>query len=1128
MKKIHYHILLLLAVMFATASCSDHLFDDLINNGEEDLDGMAFTVSTVEMADLTVNMGGTRAASFENSEVSEETANSDAFIAHPLTGDNPYGLQVHRMPLPYVGIHRKAVNARCLESTADSDDSDYSDNLLSSEDSERADRPTRAPVAAIVHTDASNFHDSLTIWGYTDAVYKNTGSTEAENKTIFSRTLLKKIRNWRSSAHWPYGSTDKPTKMRFYAVSPAFESIDIQLLSGNTPSYANRPEFNYTLPETAGEMRDLLYGESAEVDVQDGPTGSTDGDPKAENLGRDNKFVDLSFQHILTCIRFAKGTIPDGITIQRIDIEGVYTSANFHPTTQDDATGTSGKWDSHSGSAVYTLWPKVVTSTSGSNVYIDGDSCFFMIPQTLSSSAKLTITLTAPQQYQIDEYGSYVKNSDGTRKGDGTNFRTHTLSCPLSGDIWKKGYTVTYKLTIGEVEDGYYLIAESPEAYEHSNSSINGTFPIHSYHTYFDYSDPAHPTGKEVTTHGVNWKVVGYSTQSGVESESNKFDEAKPEWLHGTTPNTTGIYEGGYGAIASYTISPQTSLNDQHSKVLEGNTTNSANDRDLSQKSPNGDNYSSQESANCYIVNRIGSYKIPLIYGNGNINTISPNPIFKDHIGATITNPSIKEQIEAKNTGEIVVDGSDPTKGTRFQYNWENLSNNAARQNLRAIVLWQDVEGLISSPSVSTTHISFSIGKAVPGNAVIALQGERVTMPFIRTQTDNGEGADPRYTYGYWVQTGDPTPSGEWETFWTWHIWMTDEVYKNDGNSSAGGGGKSYDELFLNWDGTDHLVTLQNKNRAENKILPVNLGWVPDDDDFGFYDHREVWVKLQQVEPTTEGATPQSTIVKIEQHARQPLVTGTSTIYQWGRPTALPMLKKMNGTPRPIYGASGVTDISDRFTGKKIDDYWEFIESPYNLLKDNSNSKGWWPTATEYAFWSAASGEKTIYDPCPPGFQMPSYAVFTGTSRHPSDDVATKGLYLNMWPDATNDAGQTMKSGEQRKGAYLYTEYHEATTETTEIPADHRYDQLFYLPATGRWSGDAEEGVSFSNKQSDTSTGIYWFAEHDGTTGGKALWLKPEWSEEYTYSGTGENKSPVQRQKTLNYNTALPIRPVQK
>lgn len=1111
MKKIHYHILLLLAVMFATASCSDHLFDDLINNGEEDLDGMAFTVSTVEMADLTVNMGGTRAASFENSEVSEETANSDAFIAHPLTGDNPYGLQVHRMPLPYVGIHRKAVNARCLRSSDDAADSE------SSEHSESSDLSTRAPVAAIVHLDASNFHDSLTIWGYTNEVYKNmgTGSTDDDNKTIFSQTLLKKIRNWRSSAQWPYGNTlfGKPTKMRFYAVAPAFESIDIQL--GNTPSFNSPPVFTYTLPETAGEMRDLLYGKSDEVDVQVGPTGSTEGDPKAENLGKDNKFVDLSFQHILTYIRFAKGTIPDGITIQQINIEGVGTSATFTPSATDAATATLGAWSAPSGSATYTLWPKGVTSTSGSNVYIDGDSCFFMIPQTLSSSAKLTVTLSAPQHYAVDDNGVYTPYDGERTSASSGSSRTHTLSCSLSGDIWKKGYTVTYKLTVGEVEDGYYLIAENPEAYEHSNYPINGTFPIHSYRSYFDYSDPAHPDGKEVKTHAVNWEVVGYSTKSAVENEDNAFKlENKPAWLHGTTPNTTGIYEGGYDAIASYSIDAQSYTKiGNHQTILNVNG-NSASGLP-SDLSTNG-------TANSYIVNRIGSFEFPLVYGN-KVTDGAEESWFVDHKGATISHHKIEDQIKAKNPADGIYEDivADVTR-KRTEYTWNAAVGD--NQTLRSIVVWQDELGLVT-PSITSEKISFSVNKAKQGNAVIALQGR--TRTTYQKKSEGEWGVDTSQgTNGY--------DYGPWETFWTWHIWMTDEVYANEGTiNTPSAGTVSINTQYLNWSGTDHLVTLQNKtDNVEKKILPVNLGWVSDrstflvdavEYDFGFYDHREVWVKLKQVEPTT-GA--QSTIVKIEQHARQPLVTGTGTVYQWGRPTAFPSVFTIKNAKRTIYDGAG-NDITDQFQIAVQTNASDAISQPLQILRysnSEEDNSAWFNVNDDHAYWSADT--KTVYDPCPPGFQMPSYTIFTGMSRTGVNEL--NGTSLNIYPDVD---GQV--SAENQKGGYFYrikyTKDDALNTNRYTLP-ETTQSTLFYMPATGEYQGDLPVGTlmsSSSNSHINTASGIYWTGDHtqDNSKMGTALWFYPAWS----YTGENINgKRAIDFGRTVKYSSLLPIRPVEQ
>ena len=1082
-----------LSLLLLTASCSDHLFEDLIITNEEDSDGMSFTVSTVEMADQIVNMGGTRANRSENSE---GTVCSDAFVSHPLTGDASYGLQVHRMPLPYVGIHRKAVNVPCVEP------------------SESANHSTRAPAAAIVDADATNFHDSLSIWGYTNAVYKDTGEGVEANKTIFKQTLLKKVNNWRSSAHWPYG-TDSDTKMRFYAIAPAVENLDVQM-TGSEPNFTTSPTFTYTLPETAGEMRDLLYGESAEIAVQPGPTGSNNGDPKAENLGKDNKLVGLTFQHILTCIRFAKGTIPNGITIQQIAIEGVGTSATFTPSATDASTATSGAWSASSGSATYTLWPQGVTSTSGSNVYIDGDSCFFMIPQTLSSSAKLTVTLIAPQHYEVDDNGVYTPNDGKRTSASSGSSRTHTLSCSLSGDIWKKGYTVTYKLTVGEVEDGYYLIAENPEAHEHSNASINGAFPVHSYRSYFDYSDPAYPDGKEVKTHAVNWKVVGYSTTKPT-AETNFTTANKPDWLgtagvYGTTSGTS--YAGGYGATANYIVNAQV-------YAPKGNHQTNLVNNSESQSWPTID-LSTNGTANSYVINHRGSFNFPLVYGNKTADGTEES-CFVDHQGTVISYYKIKDQIKAKNPPEDVYeDIVENVTRKRTEYTWETTGSNPT---LRSMVVWQDVEGLII-PSITSDYISFSANKSMPGNAVIALQGRtRTTYQKKYSEdwvldTDQGAGG---YDYGLW------------ETFWTWHIWMTDEVYANYYNSSSE---VKVNEQYLNWNGTDHLVSLQNKaNNEEYKILPVNLGWVADrstflvdavEYDFGFYDHREVWVKLEQEEPDIEGVSKQSTIVKIEQHARQPRVTGTSTVYQWGRPTAFPSVLNIRNERRTIYDGAG-NDITDQFQIAVPTNAGDAISQPLQILR-YSNSEGgdgaWFDVnAANHAYWSANT--KTVYDPCPPGFRMPSSTVFTGMSRTGTREA--NGTSLNIYPEVD---GQV--SAENRKGGYFYTiRYTNDDNLNTNryTVSDTEQSTLFYMPATGEYQGDLSVGTAMSSSSSythvNTASGIYWMGDHtqDYSKMGTALWFYPSWN--YTGSDT-DGERAIDFGRTVKYSSLLPIRPVQQ
>ena len=1107
---------LVAALALSFTACTDTLLTDTLTpvqpSADDDADCIQFSVSTIEQADMTIGLGQTRAALSDS--LVRQRIQADHYAAHALEGYNPGGLTVHRMPLPYMGIHPRTVGApRTVTSPSLSAVSaPCAAPSLSAMLAPCADpSPTRAPKSEIVS--GTNFHDSLSIWG---CVYN---SENGKHRFLFGQTLLKRIRNYRSSVHWPYENTTEgeyghetesaaPWKgefMRFCVMAPAFESINMSLAS--EPQFEVRngepmlipPTFQYTLPETAAEMRDVLFGMSDPVyiDVQAGPVG--DGTQKAENLGKDNKIIPLTFQHALTAIRFAVGTLPANVTIKQISLKGVYTRGTFNPAAADAATGTNGAWSGIDlpASTVYSIWPKASGTGPGTGVYIDNDSLFFMIPHTVTEAATLEVKISAPQ---IAAY------QDGPVIG---TQREHTLKCSLTGDVWKKGYTVTYLLTIGEVEDGYYLVADAPAAHEHSTSTTSGSFPVHSYHSYWDYSSDT-----ESKTRAVNWKVVGYSLKDpSTFTETDDFVTTNPaSWLSsisGSSSGTTGEYLGGDGSVATYTIAPQSYTKEgNHEAILGRNSQSQASNLDLSTTYPDGTSKGSTETetANCYIVNRQGSYKFPLIYGNKTSDGTEADA-FVDHKGTVISYRYIRSQIDTKypeNT-EVIVEN---VSRKHTSYTWNATSG--ASQTLRSVIVWQDVSGLIST-STTSTDIGFTVSQSKPGNAVIALQG--------RTQTVYEKSSDSGTT---WVIDTDKGTSGyeygEWETFWTWHIWVTDEVYKNTGIVN----GTYDDSQFLNAttnESQNHLVTITNygtngSDGTTATILPVNLGWVPDAMDFGYYAHREVWVKLQQTE-AKEGGTPATCVVKIEQHARQPLVTGTSTVYQWGRPTALPAVCDINKNPRTIYMGSNFS--SETFTVENISsNKGDIISSPTKLFRTSSSGTSWFDTGSVPAYWAST---KTVYDPCPPGFQLPDYSIFTGFSL--TGATAATGTSLNMWQDA----------GAHGKGAYFYTHPNAVTVSGdtngatyTAATGHDRYKQTVYMPATGQYTANKPAGTALTTASGDdavfidASAGMVWGYGYSGTNG-QSLWFYPDWNR------NDSSKPAIQLFRPAYFSTAMPIRP---
>ena len=1026
-------MLYVVAVMFATG-CTDVLIDEGKQNSD-DSQGLLFDVSTVEMGQQMMPLGSTASTrGVEIADSIELTDDGNHFKEFALQGYNPYGLKLQRQPLPLMGIHHSAASMSV----------------------DHSEEPTRATANEVV-TGITNFHDSLTIWGYTD-----------NGTNLFDQIILTKVRNWRNSVEWPYNQGDY---MKFCAVSPSLESLNILStdMGYNSGTHTfTLPTLTYTLPEKSNELIDVLYGESENISIAAGPAGTTSTNPEEENLGKDNKHVNLQFRHIMTAVRFSQGTIPTGLRITEISVEGIPAIGTFDPAVTDPTTATMGKWTIPVSPVThnYTISTDFLGDGAAiSNVYIDNDQVLFLLPQTLPSGAQLRIKLT-----------------------DTTNSREHTLTCSLNGDAWKKGYTVNYKITIGRMVDGYYFNADPNVELEHSTNAVSGTLAVHSYQLFYDYS-----SGSPVPTYEpVAWDILSYST------DGEDFVNTNPAWLtdfHGVLQDSH--YQGGKDALASFTVAGQEyKFNADHDVVLSANNVG-ASALDLSRKYPymDGGDYPSWSPANCYIVNRIGSYVVPLVYGNMTSDNATQKPCFKDHAGNTITKYKIREQIGAKKDEE--------SHGTT-EYLWSAIANSDKNlePTLQIVLLWEDVQGLITSITANPNptsgnntafgEIGFTVSKSTPGNAVLALQARKVTY-------DGGD-------YGTLTSTS-ANSYGPWETVWTWHIWMTDEVYRNNGTSDE----NSYDAFYVNGstskDGSgkyiaaDHIAQVKDAGGANtDKILPVNLGWVPDAKNFGVYEARSVWVKLKQTDTEVEPA-----VVKITQNARQDLYTGTGTIYQWGRPTAFPALRTLTGSTRTIYDISG-NNITSRFVlAQAISGAGyggDAISNTYGVLQWESNPNSWFDLGlSEYvtanAMWN--SSEKTVYDPCPPGFRVPPASVFyvfskTGTT------VQSGAEQLNMYPEIVDLNGVTQKNGERTKGGYFYLKPYDDSgdTEGNTNTGFDRYADMVYMPATGEWHGNKVVGTQLqdASEQLNQTNGLFWTSDYfnNGNSQACMLWITPEFS----------------------------------
>ena len=349
----------------------------------------------------------------------------------------------------------------------------------------------------------------------------------------------------------------------------------------------------------------------------------------------------------------------------------------------------------------------------------------------------------------------------------------------------------------------------------------------------------------------------------------------------------------------------------------------------------------SMTTANCYLVHAPGTYKLPLVYGNA-IKNGSTNSGAYNPSGSN-SDTFLKPFLNHAGSGI-----SDP---------W--LKNNGATPDGASLV-WQDVNGMISAVGISGDYLTFTVDKSkiAEGNAVIAA-----------------------------------TKSGT--VVWSWHIWVTPETLST--------------------------LTSIAGNSITYKVAPVNLGWVNSGTiSWTGYDGRSCTVKISQLggqEKTfVVSQSPSKTVTESKQ--------GYNTYYQWGRKDPeIPAAAYNSTTNHAAYNISGssVSLTLKAFTSTGTSaDYGSIangIKNPlyhyYNNISGNSGRYGPFQT-WQYNLWDAnntTTGQiktktvKTIYDPCPAGFCIPTSDLWYkmsgnsgGSSSSGTWDDTNKG---RLWTDNT-------------------------------------------------------------------------------------------------------------------------------
>ncbi|WP_455505504.1 hypothetical protein [Coprobacter sp.] len=381
-------------------------------------------------------------------------------------------------------------------------------------------------------------------------------------------------------------------------------------------------------------------------------------------------------------------------------------------------------------------------------------------------------------------------------------------------------------------------------------------------------------------------------------------------------------------------------------------------------------------TANCYMVDAPGWYILPLVYGNaihdgvtnensykytGGSTSSNILSVFKNHLNNGITDPYIKNNADCKPASTVLV--------------WQDVEN-----LLRPHYTWDwDIEGAMQE---SPTYLPNAYGgkggirfyvnptNIKQGNAVIAVKDENGLV------------------------------------MWSWHIWVT-RLDVEDSDKTI-------------------KVTAHDTNR-KFEFMPMNLGWCSEDgEEIKYYKEREC-----EVEFTSGSKRETITIVKKSHMA---FTRGNNPYYQWGRKDPFaPAIGNVDQN-KQWWNDSGVRDGRNpfRLTDDTSDDnavnrqttrkaLYLLIQKPdiwHNPPRKPGVNGNLWASDNEtYAnLWEGRPGTdpnatifKTVYDPCPVGYQISHYNAFTGFTTT-GDNTSYPPEWYDVRVENIADYDETSKS----------------------------------------------------------------------------------------------------------------------
>lgn len=849
------------------------------------------------------------------------------------------------------------------------------------------------PSRGTITTAPANISISAVVFDGDKNAWPNDEKT-AEAQMYMHNEELTASGNWQTNRYWPRENG----WIRFYAYSP----YNILGENGLPVISTAEPSFSYTVDNDITKQQDLLVGSE-------------------QYIGGWCKTAQLDMCHALAAVKIhIDGNVSD-FTLKELTIEGLNNSGTYtykfdsgatSDGKNDTQTHDAGVWTDQSGTAKYTLYHNetgmpltTIEKDANNNSLIDpetgkstgytdmtaGNMVLLMMPQTLTANAKITIT-------GYDE----ILKQDGVK-----------LSATIGNGVkqWEKGKMYTYTLSFSSTDIQYHLNV-NPETAIPYYGIKDAPIKVESY--------------KAVTRSGIaTVKIpVPWEAVAVIDGEEKPI----PDWFMMQAESGAGSADA-----TTYTYSAVPNLTSSQSHVNMKSLSHKGTAEDpfnLSTNKMYSAGHDPENTANCYYVSAPGYYTFPLVYGNAITGGSTNSSAYKGY-----------EQIDATKTSKLT-DANGNLQGSEATATYSSLGNFVDHDDKditqpwivssrgghyvadKAEIVWQDEPCLITEVKLNETkdYITFRVRQdcICEGNAVIAVKDENGT------------------------------------TMWSWHIWVADgyfyydigdsgfDFYNNSTNSFVTRPVKNR-MTKTDWEDYDRDTKANNTPTAgtytetEFKIIPAHLGHC--DGETKIYGARSLTLRFKQVEDANAEflGTPLSQDCTFEQQEGTVTTIDNIPYYQYGRKD--PMLPTGNGNdtdkvhylnnwtqsytivnangqaktlgeaiqnPEKYYHVHGTGRTSDLSSNIRLYNWYNDKGSPYINLWNTSSQ--FLPMFSECGLKAPkyhakfdeiirAGVTKTIYDPCPPGFELPrvdafSGATYSGRNMWPFYYYTTDGTYI--------------------------------------------------------------------------------------------------------------------------------------